>query len=236
VGRHGTFEGAKDEDVLVAFLFEHVKADPAVAGEFFVEKHDDGFHEGVTGSGSAGEFVKLLNNIGVGCGGHKIGLKVEDIKNFAEARIDGSCIKACLLESAHFRRHEKTSFYCGTGWIAGVRNQRAVDALTPTSNADAGGWAAADVSFAAYLFAGGIVGESNAGTVPTDGSNELAEKPANRWFSVDCHFSRFAGIGLCERAGIRYSGKVCTVGVWRIYVARRGDCALRGKGEACGEN
>jgi len=44
VGRHGAFEGAEDECV-ASFPFEHVEADPVVAGEFFVEKGDDGFHE-----------------------------------------------------------------------------------------------------------------------------------------------------------------------------------------------
>ena len=43
VGRHGAFEGAEDERV-AAFPFEHVEADPVVAGELFVEEGDDGFH------------------------------------------------------------------------------------------------------------------------------------------------------------------------------------------------
>ena len=48
VGRHGAMEGAENERV-ASFPFEHVKADPVVAGEFFVEKGDDGFHEGFAG-------------------------------------------------------------------------------------------------------------------------------------------------------------------------------------------
>ena len=48
VGRHGAFEGAEDERV-AAFPFEHVEADPVVAGEALVEKGDDGFHQSVGG-------------------------------------------------------------------------------------------------------------------------------------------------------------------------------------------
>jgi hypothetical protein len=63
VGRHGAFEGAEDESV-AAFPFEHVEADPVVAGEFFVEKGDDGFHERFAGRGELGERVELGDQIG----------------------------------------------------------------------------------------------------------------------------------------------------------------------------
>jgi len=63
VGRHGAFEGAEDERV-AAFPFEHVEADPVVAGEFFVEQGDDGFHEGFAGRSGFGEGVELGNDVG----------------------------------------------------------------------------------------------------------------------------------------------------------------------------
>jgi hypothetical protein len=71
VGRHGAFEGAEDEDVLIGVFFEHVKADPVVAGEFFVEEGDDGFHEGVGVWGRAGKGVEIGEEVGwfgLGCG------------------------------------------------------------------------------------------------------------------------------------------------------------------------
>jgi hypothetical protein len=71
VGRHGAFERAEDERV-AAFPFEHVEADPVVAGELFVEKGDDGFHERFAGWGGLGERVELRNDVGrfYVCGGH----------------------------------------------------------------------------------------------------------------------------------------------------------------------
>jgi len=72
VGRHRAFEGAEDER-FASFPFEHVEADPVVAGEFFVEKGDDGFHEGFAGYGGFGERVELGNDVGsfqVRCGRH----------------------------------------------------------------------------------------------------------------------------------------------------------------------
>jgi len=63
VGRHGAFEGAKDESV-ASFPFEHVEADPVVASEFFVKKSDDGFHERFAGCSGLGERVELRNDVG----------------------------------------------------------------------------------------------------------------------------------------------------------------------------
>ena len=63
VGRHGALERAEDEGV-AAFPFEHVEADPVVAGELFVKKSDDGFHEGFAGRGGFGERVELGNHFG----------------------------------------------------------------------------------------------------------------------------------------------------------------------------
>lgn len=60
VGRHGTLEGAEDEDV-AAFLFQHVKADPIVFGELFVDKRDDGLHERFGGNGGIRERVEFGN-------------------------------------------------------------------------------------------------------------------------------------------------------------------------------
>lgn len=73
VGRHGAFERAEDERV-AAFPFEHVEADPVVAGELFVEQSDDGFHEGFAGGGGLGERVELGNDVGrfQVCGRHWI--------------------------------------------------------------------------------------------------------------------------------------------------------------------
>jgi len=68
---HGALERAEDERV-ASFPFEHVEADPVVAGEFFVEKGDDGFHERFAGCGRFGERIELGNEVGrfQGCGGH----------------------------------------------------------------------------------------------------------------------------------------------------------------------
>jgi hypothetical protein len=63
VGRHGAFEGAEDERV-ASFPFEQVETDPVVAGEFFMEKRDDGLHEGFAGGGGFGERVELGNDVG----------------------------------------------------------------------------------------------------------------------------------------------------------------------------
>ena len=63
VGSHGALEGAEDERV-AAFPFEHVEADPVVAGELFVEKGDDGFHEGFAGRGGFGQRVEFGDQIG----------------------------------------------------------------------------------------------------------------------------------------------------------------------------
>jgi hypothetical protein len=61
---HGALEGTEDEDVAVRFPFEHIKADPVVAGEFFVEKGDDGFHESVGGGGGTSERVEFGDEVG----------------------------------------------------------------------------------------------------------------------------------------------------------------------------
>jgi hypothetical protein len=63
VGRHCAFERAKEERV-ASSPFEHVEADPVIAGEFFVEKGDDGFHERFAGRGELGERVELGDQIG----------------------------------------------------------------------------------------------------------------------------------------------------------------------------
>jgi hypothetical protein len=63
VGRHGALKGTEDERV-ACFPFEHVEADPIVAGEFFVEKGDDGFHEGFGGGSGFGEGVELGDEVG----------------------------------------------------------------------------------------------------------------------------------------------------------------------------
>ena len=63
VRRHGALEGAEDERV-ASFPFEHVEADPVVAGEFFMKKGDEGFHEGFAGRGGFSERVELGNEVG----------------------------------------------------------------------------------------------------------------------------------------------------------------------------
>jgi hypothetical protein len=72
VGRHGAFERAEDERV-ASFPFEHVEADPVVAGELFVEERDNGFHERFAGCGGFGEGVEFGHQIGGFslCGGHR---------------------------------------------------------------------------------------------------------------------------------------------------------------------
>jgi hypothetical protein len=42
---HGAFEGAEDKHV-AAFLFQHVKTNPVIAGELFVEESDNAFSRG----------------------------------------------------------------------------------------------------------------------------------------------------------------------------------------------
>ena len=79
VGSHGAFEGAEDEDVMIAFFFEHVKADPIVASELFVEEGNDGFHEGFGAGvgvgvvGRKGEAIESRDEVGrfSGSGGHE---------------------------------------------------------------------------------------------------------------------------------------------------------------------
>jgi hypothetical protein len=71
VGRHCALEGAENQRV-APFPFEHVKADPVVAREFFVEKSDDGFHERFAGWRGFGERVELRHDVGrfQACSGH----------------------------------------------------------------------------------------------------------------------------------------------------------------------
>ena len=45
VGSHRALERAEDEDVVIPFFFEHVKTNPVVAREFFVEERNDTLHE-----------------------------------------------------------------------------------------------------------------------------------------------------------------------------------------------
>ncbi len=72
VGRHGAFEGAEYEDVVIAFLFEQVEANPIVFGELAVKKRDDVIHQGFAGSGSDGQTVEFEDEAGRFrmCGGH----------------------------------------------------------------------------------------------------------------------------------------------------------------------
>ena len=72
VGRHGALERAENQNVLATFLFEHIKADPIVAGEFFVEERDDALHEGLGVVRGDRERVELWNEVGglVDGGGH----------------------------------------------------------------------------------------------------------------------------------------------------------------------
>lgn len=71
VGSHGALEGAENENVAVAVLFKHIKADPIVAGELFVEESDDALHESVGGAGRNGEGVESrdeIRGLGLRCG------------------------------------------------------------------------------------------------------------------------------------------------------------------------
>jgi hypothetical protein len=71
VASDGALEVTEHEDAGV--FFEHVKADPIVASEFFVKESDDGFHEGLGGGGGLGEGVEGWDEVGrFGvCDGHK---------------------------------------------------------------------------------------------------------------------------------------------------------------------
>jgi len=71
VGGHGALEGAEDENVVVAFLFEQVEANPVVASKLFVEERDDILHEGFGGIGGFGKGIESRDEVGrfgLGCG------------------------------------------------------------------------------------------------------------------------------------------------------------------------
>ena len=72
MGSHGSLEGAENQNVAIAILFQHVKADPIVAREFFVKQSDDGLHESVGGVARNGERVESRDEVrGFGlCCGH----------------------------------------------------------------------------------------------------------------------------------------------------------------------
>jgi hypothetical protein len=63
VRRHCALEGAEGEHVAIAFLFEHVEADPVVAGEVFMEERNDGFHQGAGGCGRLLERIESGNEV-----------------------------------------------------------------------------------------------------------------------------------------------------------------------------
>jgi hypothetical protein len=73
MGSHGSLEGAENENVTIAILFQHVKADPIVARKSFVKHSDDGLHERVGGAARNGERVESRDEVrGFGlCGGHR---------------------------------------------------------------------------------------------------------------------------------------------------------------------
>ncbi len=71
VGSRGALEGAENENVAVAILFHHIKADPIVAGDFFVKESDDALHESVGGVGRNGERVESKDEIGGLCRRHE---------------------------------------------------------------------------------------------------------------------------------------------------------------------
>ena len=72
MGSRGSLEGAENENVAIAFRFQHVKADPIVAREFFVKQSDDDLHESVGGIARSGQRVESRNEVhGFGfCCGH----------------------------------------------------------------------------------------------------------------------------------------------------------------------
>jgi hypothetical protein len=118
VGRHGAFERAEDKHV-AAFPFEHVEADPVVAGELFVKQRDDGFHESFAGCGGPGECVELGNDVGrfqVCSGVHRIypsrpqtrGNWQQFWENLTRLRADTKLLKlSCRGSSLVERRPEK---------------------------------------------------------------------------------------------------------------------------------
>ena len=72
VGRHGALEGAEDEDVVIAFLFEQVEANPIVFGELGVKERDNVIHQGLAGTRGDGQTVEFEDEVGRFrvCGGH----------------------------------------------------------------------------------------------------------------------------------------------------------------------
>jgi hypothetical protein len=73
VRSYGAFEGAENEDILIAFFFEHVEADPIVGSELLVKDRDNAFHQGFCGSRGIGEGIESRDQVGrFGmCGGHR---------------------------------------------------------------------------------------------------------------------------------------------------------------------
>lgn len=72
VRRHGAFEGAENENVTIAFLFEHVEPNPVVAGELLVKDGDNALHESFGRGRSFGEGIEnryQVSRFGT-CGGH----------------------------------------------------------------------------------------------------------------------------------------------------------------------
>lgn len=72
VGSHRAAIGSENEYVWIAVEFEHVKADPVVAGKFFMKESDDGLHETVGGGGLGAQSVECCNDFGAFsvCGCH----------------------------------------------------------------------------------------------------------------------------------------------------------------------
>jgi len=61
---HSALKRTENEDVAVWLFFQQVKTNPVVASEFFVEKGDDAFHEGIGGGRGARQSVEIGDEVG----------------------------------------------------------------------------------------------------------------------------------------------------------------------------
>ena len=62
VGSRSALEGPQDEGIGV--LLQHVKADPVIVGQLFVEESDDPLHENFGRSGRFCESIEIANQVG----------------------------------------------------------------------------------------------------------------------------------------------------------------------------
>jgi hypothetical protein len=131
--------------------------------------------------------------------------------------------------------HETSSLHRGIAGSAGVRVERASDAIPCSANEIAGGGSADDVRVATYIYFGRGIGEPGAGIVLADGGQRVAEEFAGGWFPAGGGVANTFGCGVPARTGIGDGGTIGAVGVRIIYAAGRSWRALYCKGGGEGE-